>query len=169
MLTGVAVVLCSPVTRQYLINYARTLIYTTAMPPVCLASIKVTYDFLASGRAEVLRDQLRSRTVYAHHLLHQVCSRRRAPPELLRLAPDTPKSPIIPLLTSRPRSLAKYCQENKLMVRPVVAPTVPKGSERVRICIHATNLEEEIEALVRTVDEWLQSQLKDDKESRSRL
>ncbi|GKU07794.1 acetyltransferase [Fusarium langsethiae] len=40
-----AIVLCSSITKQYLINYARTLIYTTALPFSCLASISTSPVF----------------------------------------------------------------------------------------------------------------------------
>lgn len=150
--------LCSDVTRQYLINYARTLIYATAMPLACLASIRVTYDFLESGRADALRSQLRDLTTYAHDLLLSISRRRQDAPGLLSLDPDAPRAPIIPLLTPLARSLAQHCQERGLTVRAIVAPTVPKGKERVRICLHAANTRVEIEKLARAVGEWVELQ-----------
>ncbi|KAG7124101.1 8-amino-7-oxononanoate synthase like protein [Verticillium longisporum] len=54
-----AILLCAPVVREYLINYARTLIYTTAMSPASLAGIRVTYDFVATEMADELRRRLR--------------------------------------------------------------------------------------------------------------
>lgn len=141
--------------REYLINYARTLIYTTAMSPACLASIKVTYDFLATERAESLRCHLRSLTTYAHELFLSLSSRHATSPSLICVARGAPSSPIIPVLTSHPRSLAQHCQQRGFVVRPIVAPTVPKGSERVRVCLHAANTREEVESLVQAVEEWL--------------
>ena len=41
------------------------------------------------------------------------------------------------------------------MVRPIVAPTVPEGRERVRICLHAGNTFDEIEGLGRAVEAWV--------------
>lgn len=45
-------VLCGPETRDYLINYARSLIYTTALGFPFLASIRTAYELLASGETE---------------------------------------------------------------------------------------------------------------------
>lgn len=45
------------------------------------------------------------------------------------------------------------------MVRPIVAPTVPRGEERVRICLHAANTVSEVDGLIRKVEEWVISQL----------
>lgn len=41
------------------------------------------------------------------------------------------------------------------MVRPVVPPTVPAGSERVRVCLHAGNTEGDVDRLVARIGEWL--------------
>ncbi|KAM0270604.1 hypothetical protein ACHAQH_009388 [Verticillium albo-atrum] len=150
-----AIVLCAPVVREYLINYARTLIYTTAMSPASLAGIKVTYDFLATEKAEALRSHLRELIGYTHGLFVSICAQHSAPQQLVRIDAGLPSSPIIPLLTSHPRSLALYCQERGFVIRPIVAPTVPKGRERVRVCLHAANTKEEVEGLARIVEEWV--------------
>lgn len=47
-----AIILCSPVTREYLFNYARPLIYTTFMSFPALAAIRVAYDFMMQGSTE---------------------------------------------------------------------------------------------------------------------
>lgn len=44
-----AIILCSPLVRSYLINYARPLIYTTFMPFPSLAAIRAVYTFLQDG------------------------------------------------------------------------------------------------------------------------
>lgn len=69
-----------------------------------------------------------------------------------------PKSPIIPVFTAEPRSLAMFCQEKGFTVRPIVAPTVPKGSERIRICLHAGNSFEEVEQLTAVMGLWVNLQ-----------
>ncbi|KAI8660119.1 Aminotran-1-2 domain-containing protein [Fusarium keratoplasticum] len=143
-----AIVLCSPTTREYLINYARTLIYTTAMPFPCLASIGLSYQFLASGKADALLKHLWQLVNHTHKLLQS---------STLGVNRDAPKSPIIPVFTSQPRSLAQFCQERGYTVRPIVAPTVPKGSERIRICIHAGNTMKQVEGLVKTIKDWEQN------------
>src|ERR1044071_8712869 len=99
-----------------------------------LVSIEVTYEFLRSGQAEPLLDHLWSILRRTHKLLVAVCTRLTPPPYLLRVDTAEPKSPIIPVFTSQPRNLARYCQKRGFMVRPIVAPTVPRGSERIRVC-----------------------------------
>lgn len=154
--TSAAIVLCSPLVRAYLINYARSLIYSTAMPLTTLAGIKVAYDFLAHDEAEILRGHLRSLAIYAYELFHRLCHEASVTSTLVRIDQNVSGSPtpIIPLWTHHPRSLARFCQQRGFIVRPIVAPTVPKGSERVRVCLHAANTRAEVEALAWTVKEW---------------
>jgi 8-amino-7-oxononanoate synthase len=45
-----------------------------------------------------------------------------------------------------------------MMVRAVVPPTVPAGTERVRICLHAGNTVAEVEKLVLALQRWCESQ-----------
>ncbi len=47
------------------------------------------------------------------------------------------------------------------MVRPIVAPTVQAGSERVRICIHANNSVDHIEGLCRAIEQWAREHIGD--------
>ncbi|OBR08842.1 Aminotransferase class I and II [Colletotrichum higginsianum IMI 349063] len=153
-----AIVLCSQITRSYLVNYARSLIYTTAMPFTSLAGIQTAYDFIANGHSEALLSHLWSLVAQTNDLLLTLLDRHRPERTLMHLAPGKPKSPIIPLFTSDPRGLAQHCQRRGFMIRPIVAPTVPVGSERVRICLHAGNTFDEVEGLVSAIEGWLVAQ-----------
>ena len=150
-----AIVLCSPTTRAYLINYARSLIYTTAMGFPQLAGIQTAYEYLASGRAAPHLAHLDAITRDAHHQLVSLCARRRPSPRVLHISAGRPASPIVPLFTARARSLAAHCQRRGFMVRPIVAPTVPAGTDRVRLCLHAGNTMEEVQGLCRAIEEWV--------------
>lgn len=41
------------------------------------------------------------------------------------------------------------------MVRAIVPPTVPRGGERVRVCLHAGNSFAEVDRLVGVIGEWV--------------
>ena len=45
------------------------------------------------------------------------------------------------------KKLAEQLQNKGFDVRPILNPTVPKGKERLRICIHVYNTEKEIKSL----------------------
>lgn len=47
--------LCSPLTREYLINYARPLIYTTFMSYPSLVAIRTVYDLMINGGTVAVR------------------------------------------------------------------------------------------------------------------
>lgn len=74
---------------------------------------------------------------------------------LLQLPQQLPNSPIFALLTAEPRSLAKWCQDASFVVRPIVPPTVPEGTQRVRVCLHAGNSKQDVEELVERIRGWL--------------
>ncbi|KFH45670.1 putative 8-amino-7-oxononanoate synthase-like protein [Hapsidospora chrysogenum ATCC 11550] len=156
-----AIVLCSPTTRQYLINYARSFIYTTAMGYPTLAGIQTAYEYLESGRVEPRLAHLRSLIKHTHRLLTSICTRHQPPPRdvVLYTKEGVPESPIIPLFTAHARSLAEYLQRRGFMVRPIVAPTVPAGTDRVRLCLHAGNTMEEVQGLCKAIDEWVAEKL----------
>lgn len=152
------VVLCTETTRSYLVNYARSLIYTTSAPFTSLLSIDIVYDYIASAKADIRREHLRNLIRYAHLSLLNSCARQLPSSErLITVAEHPPSSPIIPVLTAHPRSLAEHCQRNGYMVRPIVPPTVPPGKERVRICLHADNTTSQVDGLCKVIDEWLRS------------
>ncbi|KAK5637392.1 hypothetical protein RRF57_013104 [Xylaria bambusicola] len=148
-------ILCSSIARLYLINYARTLIYTTAMSFPSLASINAAYDFLMTGEADKRRNQLKLLVGYCHQRLKGLDQRLQPTATTLRVLGGPSSSPIIPLFTSYPKSLSQHCQRSGFMVRPIVAPTVPSGQERIRICVHASNTIEQVDNLCSVIEAWL--------------
>jgi 8-amino-7-oxononanoate synthase len=156
-----AVILCSPVIRLYLLNYARPLIYTTSMSHPSLVAIRTAYKWLEDGRADQLAQNLRSLITHLYGRLQSLRSFTDDLPEAgtLSLPSECPTSPIFALLSTKPRELATYCQEAGFVVRPVVPPTVPRGKERVRVCLHAGNTTEQIDRFVERVGEWIKLQI----------
>ncbi|CAN9295400.1 unnamed protein product [Alternaria alternata] len=59
---------------------------------------------------------------------------------------------------AKPKVLASFLQSHSMMVRAVVPPTVPVGTARVRICLHAGNTFADLERLVELLGEWCESQ-----------
>jgi 8-amino-7-oxononanoate synthase len=157
-----AIVLCSPVVRSYLINYARPLIYTTFMPFPSLAAIKASYSLLSSGGTETLAAHLRRLVVHLHSRLHDMLakySHHLDLREILDVSVSCPESPIFALLTQHPRDLAKCCQDKGFVVRAVVPPTVP--TRRVRVCLHAGNSFQEVDKLVEIIERWVDGRISD--------
>ncbi|KAI8094265.1 pyridoxal phosphate-dependent transferase [Thamnidium elegans] len=143
-----AAILGSDVLRQYLINYARPLIYSTFMSYSSLASIKCAYDILESGD-----------TVSMQNHVHSIIKRFKETTKLPhgKLLPST--SPIQGVVLSSNeavRSLATYLNGKGFNVKPIVFPTVPVGQERVRICLHGHNTVSEVDGLVDQIHQFFQ-------------
>jgi 8-amino-7-oxononanoate synthase len=146
-----AIVLCCPDTRDYLINYARSLIYTTAMGFPFLASIRAAYELLAEGETEQHQTKLQQLVAYFRDRLAELDAWDPAAFQVDHF----PTSPIFSVRSRFPRQLAAACQQKGFVVRAIMAPTVPAGRERVRVCLHAGNTVEEIDGLVDTFKVWL--------------
>ena len=157
--------------REYLINYARSLIYTTALGLPILATVKSAYGLMASGNLNevsampilptscdamaltVSTQAQRNLWRLIEHFQARLQSLPRS--QDLRVLKETPESPIFSLVTPEPRGLAKHCQSNGFVVRPIVPPTVPEGTQRVRVCLHAGNTTVQLDGLVATVTQWM--------------
>ncbi|ORY69119.1 aminotransferase [Pseudomassariella vexata] len=162
-----AAVLCSSQTRDYLINYARSLIYTTALPFPALASIRTAYEFLDSDECDELRSKLHRLIAYCHNSLMSIensdglSSRKLCLPRgsgnLLRVVTikHEPSSPIFSVLTPFALDLAATCRGRGFVVSAVRPPTVPAGTERVRVCLHSGNTVEAIDQFTAVVRSWV--------------
>ncbi len=148
-LAGFGAFVCGSETlKQYLVNRARTFIFSTALPPYVAAQMRAALRIVAAADAERRR-------------LAELAAFLR---ERLRAAGfDTAgsDSQIVPVvLGSNERALAfaaRLCHEG-FAVRAIRPPTVPQGTARLRFSLHA-NLTTEIlgrlvESLVRIRDEF---------------
>lgn len=140
-----AIVAGSDTLIQYLINFARPFIYTTAPPVHSLVSIREAFAYL--GKNPSLQDQLGQKIAYF---------KKHAIPELKAAGINVIDSPsaiqalVIPGAENATKTAA-VLQQKGFNVRPILAPTVRAGAERLRICLHSYNKEQEIEALVKGV------------------
>lgn len=76
-------------------------------------------------------------------------------------------SPIIPIMTPHPRTLSSQLRDLGFNARPITWPTVPKGKDRVRLCLHAGNTREEVQGLVMGIVQWAEgAMMQRDNESR---
>jgi 8-amino-7-oxononanoate synthase len=139
-----AMVLGPPLLREYLVNYARPLIYSTALPPHDIKILRLAYDFLRTPEAQLAR----ARLVQNRELFRAVAGARLPRGTLLA---SGARSPIQSVLVPGNANCVGVCNSLRLGnfdVYPIRAPTVPKGTERIRIIIHAHNSSEEIRRLV---------------------
>jgi len=153
-----AIVLAAPVVREYLVNYARPLIFSTFMAFPLLAAIKASYTLLTTGALVKSQTSVKERTA----LLRRELKACGFPPDVLTVIPRAGEdsellTPIMGLLTPHPHKLAAFLMKQKLVARPITYPSVPVGGARVRVCVHSGNTEAEILELVKCIKIWVSS------------
>jgi 8-amino-7-oxononanoate synthase len=131
-----AVVLGSKQLKDYLINYARSFVYSTSLPEHSIACIKASYNTFPS------MDEERS------HLKKLIDHFQNADIAYQKLASETPVQVVVIPGNDEVKSVATKLQENNLDVRAILYPTVPRGRERLRIVLHAFNTAEELDLLI---------------------
>jgi 8-amino-7-oxononanoate synthase len=126
---------------QYLINTARPFIYTTALPMHSIASIDCAFDFL--GQNIELQSKLSSNIDF-------FLKEFKSPALIISTSPIQ----CVPIKGNEQiKSAAKFLHQNNLDVRAILSPTVPKGLERLRICVHAYNTKSEITHLATSLSQ----------------
>jgi len=132
---------CSTTMREYLVNTARPLIFSTAPPPPAVAGALAALEVLAEhpempGRlqanATVLRDELAR--------------------EGFEVAGSTTQ--IVPLVVGDPELAVRICEaalEEGVFAQAIRPPTVPAGTSRLRLALMATHTRDELRAAAQTL------------------
>jgi 8-amino-7-oxononanoate synthase len=136
-----AIVLGSESLRDFLINFSRPFIYSTALPESSIAVIKEGYDLFPSLNLE------------REHLGALINKFQEAALSRSKLKSFTPIQGVIIEGNENTRKLARHLSEYNLDVRPILYPTVPRGAERLRIVLHSFNTMEELGLLIRCLME----------------
>ena len=127
---------------QYLINFARSFIYTTALPPHSLVTIREAHKLLEETHGQDQQYLLKDNITFFRSRITELGLR-----EAFIASDSAIQSCILPNnLTVK--QTAKSIQERGFDVRPILAPTVPKGKERIRLILHSFNKKEDIEAVL---------------------
>ncbi len=141
-----AVVLGSRPLIDYLINFARSFIYTTAAPFHQLAAVRMGYQLLL--RADELVKQLEENI----HIFKNLIT-GRAKNKLIKS--DSAIQCIILGSAQKARDVAETIQQAGFDVRAICSPTVAPGTERLRLCLHAFNTMQDVHLLCRIINETI--------------
>jgi len=137
-----AAVVGPQVLRDFLVNYSRAFIYTTGLPTHALVALKCAYSLLPQLSAARQKVKQLAQSLSAR--LNQLHGVRCTPGNSVICSVFLPEP-------GQLKPLAAALQNEGFDVRPVMAPTVPQGTERLRVIVHAFNTEEEIEGLVQAI------------------
>ena len=122
--------------KSYLVNFARSFIYTTGLSPHSVATILMAYQQLEMARE--VQQQLKNNIAH----FNQEKNRLSLKPLFVH-SKSAIQSAILPG-NERVKSIAQQLQSNGFDVKPILSPTVPEGQERLRFCLHSFNSEKEI-------------------------
>lgn len=137
-----AAILCHDSIKSYLVNFASPFIYTTAAQDFQWMSIKTGYDFLEN-----------------HHELSLLLQKNIKIFQNQGLAsPSSVMSPIQAIVipdNQKLKALQETLSEEGFLTYAIYSPTVKQGAERLRICLHSFNTEEEIVKLTEIIKDFL--------------
>ena len=132
-----AFVLCSNVLKQYLVNHARSFIFSTALPPYLAAQVRAAIRIAAAADAE--RGRLQDLSAHLRTRLRDNGF-------------DTARSDsqIVPVVlgeNERALALAARLGEDGFAVRAIRPPTVPPGTARLRLSLAVKHTTEMLDRL----------------------
>ncbi len=148
-----AAILGSEALMTFLINFTRSFIYSTGLPPHSLAAILAAHEALKGTEAEELRTRLTENCM----LFQEQLNTRNLKPYFIK-SDSAIQSCIIPT-NDRVKNVAEKLQALKFDVRPILSPTVPQGFERLRFCLHSFNSKKEISEVLAILAVLLQADL----------
>lgn len=138
-----AYVAASEAIIEYLVNRARTLIFSTSLPPAVMASSIAAVDITESAEGADLRHRLRRNAAYVRDSL------RSAGFDTLNS-----ETQIVPLMVGEAERTMKFSQElldAGFFIQGIRPPTVPVGASRLRCTLMANHAEEDLERAVEAI------------------
>ncbi|UDJ80948.1 8-amino-7-oxononanoate synthase [Kosakonia oryzae] len=135
-----AAVLCSETVADYLLQFARHLIYSTAMPPAQAMALSAALRVIRSDEGEQRRATLAALIARFRHGAAQ-----------LPMTLADSESAIQPLIVgdnTRALRLAERLRQQGCWVTAIRPPTVPPGTARLRLTLTAAHQAEDIDSLL---------------------
>ena len=131
-----ASVVGSSILKDFLINFSRSFIYTTAMPEHSVLSIKAAYQLLQNTTQNTtLKNNIayfNSKIVASGSFIESISS--------IHCKIVSGNQEI--------QTLEDTCWKNNLFIKSIKSPTVKATQERIRICLHTFNTQQEIDLLL---------------------
>ena len=129
----------SPELMKYLVNFCHSFIYSTGLSFLNALSIRESFEALKKSEQELafLKERV--------NLMGQALGLRKKVSPIFSLK----VSPIDKL-----HKLTDYLRKKGFQVQPIFSPTVRRGEERLRLCVHSYNTEAEIHTFAETLKEF---------------
>ncbi len=125
--------------RDYLINFARSFIYTTALPIHSIDAIQQGYQLL---KLNLGMNDLTNNINYFLESKNGING---------FIESESAIHSLILGNKEKVEELEKTLAANQIYAKAIKSPTVKSGTERIRICLHAYNSKEEIDLLLSVI------------------
>ena len=154
-----ASILGKQILKDYLINFARSFIYTTAMSPHSVATILAGYNQLKNTKnikklhenislfQQILRNE-KKESISDLEVEKNDVNTKKMLKDYTFVDSSSSIQAVILSGNDFVKEVAKKIQEKGFGVMPILSPTVPEGEERLRICLHSYNSEKSIRELL---------------------
>ena len=142
-----AAILGSAELKSYLVNFARSFIYTTGLSPHSVATILIAYQHLETEK--VAMQNLKRNIQFFNQEKMQLGLK-----PLFVYSKSAIQCAIIPG-NEKVKSIANQLQEKGFDVKAILSPTVPEGQERLRFCLHSFNSNEEISEVLKLLSSFV--------------
>lgn len=129
---------------EYLINYSRSFIFSTALSPADIGAALEALRIIHDDSSVV--DTLRENTVYMSHKLQAMG---------IDCDDETPIFPIVVGENDRALTLARELKERSIIITAIRPPTVPVGESRLRMTVTATHSKEQLDYVAQMLHELL--------------
>lgn len=136
-----AAILGSQKLKDFLVNFARSFIYTTGLSPHSVATILTAYQHLKSDGVAIQNLKRNIQFFNQEKLLLGL-------KPLFVYSKSAIQCAIIPG-NEKIKLIATQLRENGFDVKAILSPTVPEGQERLRFCLHSYNSEKEISEVLK--------------------
>jgi 8-amino-7-oxononanoate synthase len=127
---------------EYLMNRARSFIYSTALPPAVCAASLAAFD-VVEREPELRKTLWKNRDRFTHGLA------------ALGIVPGSSETPIVPVMlgeSERALKAADKLFEYGLYATAVRPPSVPEGAARIRVTVTAAHSSDDIDTAVALFD-----------------
>lgn len=142
-----AAVLCSSLCKNFLINFSRNFIYTTALPYCIISRIYNAYKYLEKNNEIInkLKENIK--------FFNNICKKLNLP---VSLNINSPIQICILKGNKEIKEFSYFLESKGFNIKAILSPTVPQGKERIRITIHSYNTKDEIINLCNYMKEFLE-------------
>lgn len=144
-----AAILGSGQLKNYLVNFARSFIYTTGLPPHSIATILSSYAYLEIPDVEDQGKYLRDNILLFKNKIKSLEINNYFVPS------DSAIQCCMISGNEKVKSVSKKLEDKGFDVKAILSPTIPEGEERLRFCLHSFNTPDEIGLVLQLLKSYL--------------